>query len=151
VKQPIEKIQVSDAIQFTGVNMDQMKEAWKTVQANSYYSLLDYNCVYAIWEILMPQLNCHSREQDIFFSIPTKLFEVLLEVGAQTGMGQRIVDKHRRNEMTNKFHTLSTSSTSDSFIDSACGFSTTMYAGVAMAVTGMFLVGFEISRRWYKK
>merc|ERR1719493_352955 len=158
MQQPIDTIKVTDAIQFTGVNVQQMKEAWKIVQDNSYYSLLEYNCVYAIWEILMPQLNCKSRDKDIFFAVPTKLFHVLLEAGAETGMGQRIVDEQRKTEISNKFHTMATntneerlSNTSDSLISPSCGFSNAMYASVAMVVTGMFLVGFEFSRRCYNK
>jgi len=158
MKQPIDTIKVSDAIQFTGVNVQEMKEAWKIVQDNSYYSLLEYNCVYAIWEILMPQLNCKSRDKDIFFAVPTKLFHVLLGAGAETGMGQRIVDEQQKTEISNKFHTMATntneerlSNTSDSLISPSCGLSNAMYASVAMVVTGMFLVGFEFSRRCYNK
>jgi len=159
MKQPIDVIQVSDAIQFTGVNVEQMKEAWKTVQESSYYSLLENNCVTAIWEILMPQLNCKFREKDVFFAVPTKLFNALLKVGVETGLGQQIVDKQQRNEITNKFRTLASkskdsrrelASTSDSLITPACGFSTTGFASVALIVAGMFLVGFEVSRRCYK-
>merc|ERR1712117_432780 len=159
MKQPIDVIQVSDAIQFTGVNVEQMKEAWKTVQENSHYSLLENNRVTAIWEILMPQLNCKFREKDVFFAVPTKLFNALLKVGVETGLGQQIVDKQQRNEITNKFRTLATkskdsrrdlASTSDSLITPACGFSTTGFASVALIVAGMFLVGFEVSRRCHK-
>merc|ERR1712241_1178104 len=118
----------------------------------------DFNCVSAIWEILMPQLNCKSREADIFFSVPTRLFKVLLQEGAETGSGQQI-DEQQKIEMTNKFRTMATQtndrrklSTSDSLNTSSRGFSNTMYmyASVGMMFAGMFLVGFEISRRCYK-
>merc|ERR1712117_573041 len=106
-------------------------------------------------EILMPQLNCKFREKDVFFAVPTKLFNALLKVGVETGLGQQITDKQQRNEITNKFRTLATqsndrrelASTSATLITPSCGFSNTGFASVAMIVAGMFLIGFEVSRR----
>jgi len=89
-------MKVSRAIQFKGIDVENVKTAWEKWIQQKRYSLLNRSCVHAMVHLVQAALGnelCEFNEE-LQFPFPIPTLEQFVEIGIQTTMGSELAPEN---------------------------------------------------------